>query len=291
MTDSSDAELYSDTVYLDAVNRDNEKQWNVEVLVETDPVPFKVDTGAEVTALSDTTFNSIQNSVPQLKKSNQMLRGPNCVPLEVVDETSLKLTYKGKSSVQRVFVIKHLQNNLLGLPAIKALELIRGLDAITQSIPAQYPTLFSGLGTFKGEYTIKLRPDAKPFCLFTPRNVPLPLREKVHKEIQRMEKLGVISPVDEPTQWCAAMVVVPKPSGSVRLCVDLKPLNESVMREIHPLPKVDITLAQLTGAKWFTKLRILAGTPGKRIETADDVYNSLWTLLLQQITFWDCKCT
>ena len=65
-----------------------------------------------------------------------MLRGPNCVPLEVVGKTSLKLTYKGKSSVQRVFVIKHLQNNLLGLPAIKALELIRGLDAITQSIIA-----------------------------------------------------------------------------------------------------------------------------------------------------------
>ena len=106
---------------------------------------------------------------------------------------------------------------------------------------------------------IKLRPDAKPFCLFTPRNVPLPLREKVHKEIQRMEKLGVISPVDEPTQWCAAMVIVPKPSGSIRICVDLKPLNESVMCEIHPLPKVDITLAQLTGAKWFTKLDTNSG--------------------------------
>ena len=51
MTDSSDGELYSDTVYLDAVNRDDEKQWNDKVLVEADHVPFKVDTGAEVTAL------------------------------------------------------------------------------------------------------------------------------------------------------------------------------------------------------------------------------------------------
>ena len=32
-------------------------------------------------------------------------------------------------------------------------------------------------------------------------------------------------------------VIVPKPSGSIHICVDLKPLNESVMREIHPLPK------------------------------------------------------
>ena len=58
-----------------------------------------------------------------------------------------------------------------------------------------------------------------------------------------MERLGVISWVNELTEWCAAMVVVPKPSGSIRICVDLKPLNESVMREIYPLRKVDITLA------------------------------------------------
>jgi len=61
------------------------------------------------------------------------------------------------------------------LPAIKELEIITGINAIEQSIPQQYPSLFSGLGTFKGEYTIKLKPVARPFSLFTPRNVPLPL--------------------------------------------------------------------------------------------------------------------
>ena len=51
--------------------------------------------------------------------------------------------------------------------------------------------------------------------------------------------MGVISMVDEPTPWCAGAVVVPKKSGSVHICGDLKPLNESVLREVHPLPKVD----------------------------------------------------
>ena len=259
VNNSSDGDLYSDTVYLNAVNRNNEKQWYVQIQVEKDPVTFKVDTGAEVTAMSETTFYSLKKSAPQLKKSNQTLRGPNCSTLDVLGETTFKLTYKGKSSFERVFLIHNLQHNLLGLPAIKALEIITGINAITQSIPEQYPTLFSGLGTFKREYTIKLRPDAKPFCLFTPRNVPLPLREKVKQEIQRMEKLGVISRIEEPTPWCAAMVIVPKPSSSVRICVDLKLLNESVMREIHPLPKVDTNLAQLTGARLFSKLDTNSG--------------------------------
>ena len=50
------------------------------------------------------------------------------------------------------------------------------------------------------------------------------------------------------------MVIVPKASGAVRICVDMKPLNENVLREVHPMPKVDTTLAQLTGAVMFSKL-------------------------------------
>ena len=73
-------------------------------------------------------------------------------------------------------------------------------------------------------------------------------------ELNQMESLGVISKVSDPTEWCAGMVVVPKKSGNVHICVDLKALNESVMRETHPIPKVDDTLAQLSGAALFTKL-------------------------------------
>ena len=69
-----------------------------------------------------------------------------------------------------------------------------------------------------------------------------------------METAGVISKVDKPTQCCAGMVMVPKRSGDVRICVDLKPLNESVLMEVHPMPKVDETLAQLAGAALFSKL-------------------------------------
>jgi hypothetical protein len=49
-------------------------------------------------------------------------------------------------------------------------------------------------------------------------------------------------------------VVIPKKNGSVRICVDLKHLNKSVMRELHLLPRVDETLAQLQGARVFSKI-------------------------------------
>ena len=52
---------------------------------------------------------------------------------------------------------------------------------------------------------------------------------------------------------------MPKRSGDVRLCVNLKALNESVMREAHPIPKVNSTLTQLAGAAVFSKLDANSG--------------------------------
>ena len=69
-----------------------------------------------------------------------------------------------------------------------------------------------------------------------------------------MESLGVISRVKEPTSWCAGMVVVPKKSGSIRICIDFRPLNDKVLLEVHPIPKVDETLGKLAGATLFSKV-------------------------------------
>ncbi len=45
--------------------------------------------------------------------------------------------------------------------------------------------------------------------------------------------------VEDPTEWCTGLVVVRKKSGQVRICVDLKQLNLSVLRETHPIPGVE----------------------------------------------------
>ena len=74
-----------------------------------------------------------------------------------------------------------------------------------------------------------------------------------------MESMDIISRVEQPTQWCAGMVAIAKKNGKLRICVDLKHLNEAVQREVHPLPKVDETLAQLSGATIFSKLDANSG--------------------------------
>ena len=67
-----------------------------------------------------------------------------------------------------------------------------------------------------------------------------------------MLKIGVIRKVNEPTNWCAPMVVVPRQNGQVRICVDLTKLNANIKQ--HPLPSVEFTLEKLGNSKVFSKL-------------------------------------
>ena len=100
----------------------------------------------------------------------------------------------------------------------------------------RFPKLFQGLGTLDEPNHIKLKANATPFAPFTARNAPLPLLNKVKVHLVNMEATGIISRVEVSTDWCAG---VPKKNGDLRICVDLKPLNDAVLRAAHPLPKVD----------------------------------------------------
>ena len=84
--------------------------------------------------------------------------------------------------------------------------------------------------------------------------VTIPLMTKVKGELERMLELGVISEVEEPTKWCAGMVVVPKPNGQVRICVYLTKLNESVKWENHPLSSVEESQQNCQGVKFSPNL-------------------------------------
>ena len=254
-------ESHLDTAFLDTLTDKSSISWHEQIMLNGKLIPFKLDTGAEVTAITSDTYHSLQSV--ELNKPEKILSGPSRKPLKVIGQFQGHFVHRTKQTSQSVFVVEGLKTNLLGLPTITALNLLVRVDIIAdvseKDIPKQFPSLFQGLGNLGEEYNIQLKPEAKPFAIFTPRHVPLPLCAKVQQELDRMESLEVISHVDQPTPWCAGMVVVPKKNGSVRICVDLKPLNANVQREVHPLPTVDETLAQLSGARVFSKLDANSG--------------------------------
>lgn len=59
--------------------------------------------------------------------------------------------------------------------------------------------------------------------------MPFHYRKEVNRVLDEMFHKGIISPVTEPTEWVAPLVVAQKPNGrGLRLCVDLTKLNRYV---------------------------------------------------------------
>ena len=234
--------------------------WTITLELDGMPTNLLIDTGVEVTVISEETHNAIGN--PPLALARRSLKGPSNHTLPVKGCLTAKLQWGDKETLQEVYVVERLHRQLLGRPAIEALGLVARTGAVStqsQQLLSEFSALFKGLGKLNHPYTIKLRPDAVPFSQAVVRRVAIPLLQQVKRELERMEELGVIARVEQPTDWCAGLVVVPKPNGKVRLCVDLTKLDQSVQRERHPLPSVDQVLGQLAGANILSKLDANSG--------------------------------
>lgn len=55
-------------------------------------------------------------------------------------------------------------------------------------------------------------------------------------ELVRMEKDGFIAKVDIPTEWVSFLVIVEKPDGTLRICLDPRDLNKAIKRGHFQLP-------------------------------------------------------
>jgi hypothetical protein len=54
--------------------------------------------------------------------------------------------------------------------------------------------------------------------------------------------------------WGCPALFVKKKDGSLRLCVDYRPLNAVTIKNKYPLPRIDVLFDQLAGAKVFSKI-------------------------------------
>lgn len=239
--------------FLGAVSKSNGKdeQWTVQLEIGKTPVRFKIDTGADTNIMSEETFTSLSPE-KKLERSNVTLCSPGG-RLDCLGKFPATTKYKDKLYSFPVYVIRGQNaNNLLSRDTATAMGLVRRIEEVSDA--------FGEHGTLKTEpVKILLKEDAQPYAVHTARRVPLPLMKKVKEEIQRMEENGVIEPVTEPTDWCAPMVPVPRKNGKVRICVDLKRLNEAVRRERYVLPTAEEITADLSGATVFTSLDAASG--------------------------------
>ena len=82
-------------------------------------------------------------------------------------------------------------------------------------------------------------------------------RQEIDKHVREMLDKNVIKPSTSP--WASPILLVKKPNGTNRFCIDFRGVNKITTKDSHPLPRIDDTLDALHGAKYFTTLDMLSG--------------------------------
>ena len=118
----------------------------------------------------------------------------------------------------------------------------------------KYSHLFTGIGRFKCKPVhITTRQNGVPVQK-PPRKVPLAMKEKFKKELDSMEAQGIISKFDGrdmSPEWLNSFIIVKKPNGSLRICLDLTDLNKEIVRPVCNTQTMDDIVEKLKGARYF----------------------------------------
>ena len=121
-------------------------------------------------------------------------------------------------------------------------------------VNGRFKKIFSCVGHFPIEpVDIVLSEDnvpvQKPAC-----RVPVAPKEKFKKELHAMAKAEIISKLDRntPTVWLNRYVIVKKPNGSLRICLDATDLNKYIICPVCNSRMLGDVSHRLKDAKYFS---------------------------------------
>ena len=232
--------------------------WNVQMYVKNSPLKMEIDTGASCNVLSLFTLNSLGVKY-HLQRNKVFIKGVHGQSVKSVGCVSLPCTYKGVTNDIQFQVLDGKRCiNLLGRYDCVRFGLIARVhrtEAESNKFLTSYSDVFGeAIGCIPGEYDIKVDEDVRP-VVHPPRSVPSALRDKVKDELNRMEEIGILKKVTEPTPWVSSMVVVKKKTkNAVRICIDPSNLNKAIKREHFPMNSIDDIVTRLHGSKYFSTL-------------------------------------
>ncbi|XP_024890884.1 uncharacterized protein K02A2.6-like [Temnothorax curvispinosus] len=234
-------------------------EWTTNVKIRGKEVNFKMDTGSRVNTLPLKTYNRLGFPKSVLKRTNVVLSAYTGDLLRIVGDCTIPCVIGKKSYNLQFFVIDTDKKPLLGLLTLIKLNLVQKIDEV-ESIDINYnklindnKELFVGIGCLKEPYRIELKEDATP-VVHPARKVPVHIKDKLKESLDALEKQGIIEKVDYSTDWVNSLVIVRKPNGKLRICLDPQDLNKAIKREHCQIPTLEQITAELNGAKYFSTL-------------------------------------
>ena len=242
-----------------SVNSISASHWNEVLLVQNVEMEFRIDSGSQVNIIPYREYIKLHPR-PKLNNTSIKLSAYNNTTVPVRGKCICQVHCRDKK-VPIIFIVT--DDNLspiIGADTSERLGLITRIRQINSkdSIPVEFSDCFGEIGCLDKLYHIELNPDIQP-VIAPSQKIPHSLKPRLKQELERMIKLHIIEPVVEPTEWVNAMVIVEKPNGKLRICLDPRPLNKAIKRHRYQLPTAEEIFSEMQGAAVFSKLDASSG--------------------------------
>ena len=226
----------------------------IPVTINNIPLHMELDTGAAVSVISETTFNTVFKKSISIQPSNITLCTYLGKELPVLGKAEVEVQYESQKASLPLIAIQGQGASLFGHNWLSNIQLnwptIHSItpDHSVQELINKHSRLFrSELGTLQGvEAKIFVPPKTQP-RFYKPRPVAYAMKAKVEQELDRLQKEGVIKPI-QFSDWVAPIVPVIKSDGTIRICGDYSVTVNAISKlDSYPLPKVDDLFTAMSG--------------------------------------------
>lgn len=185
-----------------------------------------------------------------IKRCSKLLKAYGSdTPLTIIGSFEAEIVVGVKKVDAEFFVVQGGQRDILGDYTAKQLGVVKiGLNVNRVDITKETFSKISGV-----QAHIRTNGHIKP--VFQPfRRVPIHMEKAVENKLEELLRRDIIEPKTGPTTWVSPLVVVGKASGEPRLYLDLRRVNEAVVRERFPMPVVEEYLARIGRGRIWSKI-------------------------------------
>lgn len=252
----------NNTNYADA------EHYYIEIDIDGKRVKFEVDSGSGYTFLPRSQFNKLKLNT-SLISTNIAFRSYTQTTFVPDGKIKVRAKYNNVVIVDEIYIVPDFCSALLGRSWIRRLKInlndldnnATGKTAVIKQVSAiddivtEFAEVFDEKIGCTPQYkvSLKLRENATP--IYTKeRPIPYSLKERVEKELDVLERTGIISKTTN-SDWGSPLVVIPKADGGVRLCVDYKVgVNQRLIDSHYPIRKISDIFNSLRDSKYFCRL-------------------------------------
>ena len=238
-------------------------------------IKYMIDKGTQDNILPRYIYDKLVPR-PPLKSSVIKLSAYNNSGMQIQSQCISPVIYKNKVHYILFIVLKTDRTPILGYSTCEQLNLVKPAENVKVNRPLtiteEFGDCFGNVSTIDKIYHIYLKGNVKT-DIVPIRKIPDGLHNKLNKELERMEELGIIEKIVKPTRWMNDLVTIEKPNRKLQVCLDPRPLNKAIQKEYHKFPTAKEIITQISGAQFFSQL--VASSGSWQIQVDDSSSNLL----------------